>query len=260
MSSGAAGRSTGHRRLVAIVVGATALATLGLLAGCGAGQIAETADTVPAVPGANLDLRVNGGVISVRDATIDYSGPTGYRPGQDAPLTIRIINGTSAPVTLTGATAATSDGTTSAGRVLQVGGTPSVAPSAESPVPTTPTRNPTPKAPASPSSGSPSSAAGSPSEPASAPPVGSPTIKLPIPAAPDGLIILSKANSGGTYLVISELTSPLRPGQSIRLVLTFTLADGSTVQLGASTVAGQQLVVPVAVPLSPEPRSPMSPG
>jgi hypothetical protein len=80
---------------------------------------------------------------------------------------------------------------------------------------------------------------------------------VPVPAAPGGLVILSKATTGGTFLVISDLTSALRPGQSVRLVLTFTLADGSTVQMGASTETREQLVVPVAVPLSAAPRSPI---
>jgi hypothetical protein len=264
-------RSTSHRRRVALAVGATALATAGLLTGCGSGQVAQTAEIVPAVPGANLDLTVDGGLISVRDATVDYPGPQGYQPGEDAPLTIRIINSTPSPVTLTGVTAKVADGTTSLGTVLQVGGVPSAAPSEESPVVATPTRNPTPRpspsgmsSPASPSPGGSASAGSAASASASALPSGavrlggSPTIKVPIPAYPTGLIILSRANIGGTYLTISGLTRPLRPGMSARLVLTFTLADGSTVALGASNLPGQQLVVPVGVPLSPQPRSPLA--
>jgi hypothetical protein len=231
---------TGHRRLVGIAIGATALAALGLLAGCGTGQVAETADTVPSVPGANLDLKVNGGLLSVRDATVDYSGPEGYRNGDNAPLTIRVVNGTTSPVTLSGAVAITKDGKASIGRVLQAGVTPSAS--------------------GSPSASASESPSGTPSESPSPAPIGTATIKVPIPAAPDGLIILSKANTGGTYLVISGLTEALRPGQSVRMVLTFTLADGSTVQMGTSTVATQQLVVPVAVPASPAPRSPLATG
>jgi hypothetical protein len=257
--SGASGRPARHRRLAAIVVGTTALAALGLLAGCGTGQVAETADTVPSVPGANLDVEVNGGVISVRDATIDYSGPAGYRAGGDAPLSIRIINGTSAPVTLSGATAMTRDGKGSLGKVLLAGGAPSGAPSAESPVPATPKASGS-GAPASSSRAPSGSPSGSPSESASPPPPGNATISVPVPAAPDGLIILSKANSGGSYLLINGLTTGLRPGESVRLVLTFTLADGTTVQVGGSTVASQQLVVPVAVPVSPVPRASVSPA
>jgi hypothetical protein len=254
-----------HRRVVTAVLGAAALAAAGLLTACGTGQIAETADIVPAVPGANLNLNINGGLLSVRDATVDYPGPQGYQPGDDAPLTIRIINGTTSPVTLTGAVATTPAGATIGGKVLQVGGVPSAAPSAESPVPATRAPTPTPATSGRGRSAKPSvspsaspTASGSASQSASTGPVGSPNINVPVPAAPDGLIILSKANSGGSYLAISGLTQALRPGKSVRLVLTFTLADGSTVQMGASTVPSQQLVVPVAVPASPLPRSPLS--
>ncbi len=261
-------RSTSHRRLVAIVVGATALATAGLLAGCGTGQVAETADIVPAVPGANLDLKVDGGVISVRDATVDYTGPEGYPAGKSAALTIRIINGTSSPITLIGAAS-------SVGTVRQVGGATSAAPTAEAPAPVA-TSAPAASAskpaasaskPAAKASGAPSPA-GSAAEPASGAPLasgsaapaelGSAEIKVPVPGAPDGLIVLSKANSGGTYLLISDLRKALNPGGSVQLKLAFKLADGSTVVLGDSNLPNQQLVVPVAVPQNALPRSPMA--
>lgn len=266
MSSRQSGRSISRRRLVSAVVGVTALAAAGLLAGCGAGQIAETADIVPAVPGANFDLKIDGGVISIRNATIDYPGSEGYKSGDNAPLTLRIINGTTSPVTLTGATATVANSTADAGKVVMVGEAPSAAASAESPVPATlpATRNPTPtpkssgKGHSAAPSASPSPAASPTESPSAAGPAGSATINVKIPGAPDGLIILSQANSGGTYLEITGLTTPLLPAQTLRLVLTFTLADGSTVQLGNSNVASQQLLVPVAVPESPQPRSPLS--
>ena len=251
--------SRGHRSLIAIAGGLAALAAGGLLAGCGAGKVSQTADIVPAVPGANLDLTVAGGRISVRNATVDYPGPGGFRRGDNAPLTMRIINGTSSPIGLTAVTLA---GTSAdLGTVRQVGGVPSLAPTAEAPAVAVPTRNPTPS-PATPRATT--SRTARPSRPAatvgaagSAGPAGSATIDVRVPATPDGLVILRR-QGGGTYLLIHDLTRPLLPGTSVRLVLTFTLADGSTVQLGSSNAPREQLLVPVAVPLSPGPRSELS--
>jgi hypothetical protein len=252
---------SGSLRLAALVAGTAALAAAGLLAGCGAGQVAQTANIVPAVGGANLDLRVDGGVISVRDATLAYPGPEGYRAGEDAPLALRIVNSTSSPITLTGVSA-------DAGTVRQVGGSAATEPSPQPPS-TEPSTGPSAATGPSalPSGAAPSGSAAAPGSPASAEPTaapspsgppGSATIDVPVPGAPNGLIILNKTGAEGTYLLVSGLTKGLRAGESVRLILTFTLADGGTVQMGASDRPEQELNVPVAVPDEATQRSPMS--
>lgn len=69
-------------------VGALAL----LLTGCGAGQIAQTAEQVSTGGGAAAQA----GSILVRDAQFTYDGPVPgdavYRPGDDATLQVTIVN------------------------------------------------------------------------------------------------------------------------------------------------------------------------
>src|SRR4030088_2700089 len=74
------------------VVGAPVLAfaaTL-VLAGCGAGQITQTATQEPAINGANAQV----GTLYIRNAALQFppSGPA-YRAGSSAALTLTIING-----------------------------------------------------------------------------------------------------------------------------------------------------------------------
>jgi len=69
-----------------------ALALLVVLAGCAAGQQAQTSEAKTASGG--IDGRV--GSIVVRDAQFTFDGPisgdTVYQPGDDAPLQVTIIN------------------------------------------------------------------------------------------------------------------------------------------------------------------------
>ena len=91
-------RRTSRVVTYALVAGACAALAL---AGCSAGQLTQTASQVAAVPGANVTV----GSIALRDLKIQYNGPEGYRPGDDAPLAVRIFNDGTEPVTLTGVTA-----------------------------------------------------------------------------------------------------------------------------------------------------------
>jgi copper(I)-binding protein len=80
-------------------------ATLGTVllagAGCGAGQISQTADIVPAVPGANSTATPGGDAsIQLRNALIAYPGLDGYRAGAAAPLELSVFNTGDDPVTL----------------------------------------------------------------------------------------------------------------------------------------------------------------
>src|SRR5947199_3223126 len=61
-----------------------------LLSGCGAGQISQTDQMIPAVPGANANSPH--GLASVRNVMIRYNSPTGYPAGGTAPLVVYIVN------------------------------------------------------------------------------------------------------------------------------------------------------------------------
>ena len=81
------------------------ISTLGVtlllfLAGCSAGQITQTADTVAAVPGANQQV----GGLAVRNVFVEYPGTEGYLTGGSAPLSIRLFNDSMSPVRLVGVT------------------------------------------------------------------------------------------------------------------------------------------------------------
>lgn len=73
-----------------IAVGVVAL--VGALGGCGAGQQAQTSNQVAASGGAAGQV----GTIAVRDAHIAFAGAvagdTVFRPGEDAPLQVTIVN------------------------------------------------------------------------------------------------------------------------------------------------------------------------
>jgi copper(I)-binding protein len=72
--------------VVGALIGAVALA------GCGAGQVAQTAEQVAAVGGASANV----GPIAVRNAEIEFDNPTHgaavYQPGGSAPLEMVIVN------------------------------------------------------------------------------------------------------------------------------------------------------------------------
>ncbi|GIJ34496.1 hypothetical protein [Micromonospora sediminimaris] len=76
----------------------TALVVL-LLGGCGAGQIAETAEKEPSIQGVNL--MADNGEYAVRGLLIEFPGADGYRAGENALLSAVIYNDSKGPVTVT---------------------------------------------------------------------------------------------------------------------------------------------------------------
>nr|WP_230414964.1 hypothetical protein [Micromonospora tarapacensis] len=79
--------------------GIAAAAGMLLLSGCGAGQIAETANKVPSAQG--VDFQVGDGRYAVRGALIAYPGIEGYQAGDDAVLNVVFYNDSPDPVTVT---------------------------------------------------------------------------------------------------------------------------------------------------------------
>jgi hypothetical protein len=255
------------RRLpAALALGALAA---GLLAACSAGQIAQTSQIVPAVPGAQGQITVKAPdqVIFVRNATLEYPGTKGYAQGGAAPLSVWIVNQTQQAVTLTGVA-------TGAGQVRPEPGLNSASPcsvprSPEAPpvpsttasggainslqpsaVSTTGTTKATPSSTArqSPSgSPSPSAAASSatpPPTPTTAGSAGSATIKVQIPAG--GCVALNRQSA--QFLQIVDLARPVSNGNTVPVTFTFVGADRQTYQTG-------QLNVPVDVPATANVRT-----
>ncbi|MDG4828088.1 hypothetical protein O7627_02065 [Solwaraspora sp. WMMD1047] len=238
----------GARRGAVLLAGA---ATTGLLmSGCGAGQIAETANIRPAVPGVNVET--TDGLFKVRNAIVEYSDPLGYPSGGDAPLSMALYNDSAQPITVTVTTdsaeavvlvdttatpAATPSPTTAA--------SPDASPDPTGEPPATPTVEPSPGASGRPD---PSASPGVPATPdptvpaTPAPPAGAPA-QVEIPAL--GYLLLN--DETGRILQLVGLDTALAPGRSVNL--TFE-------------VNGERLEtpVPVAVPQSPAPRGSLPVG
>jgi len=223
-----------------------AVLSVGLLSGCSAGQIAQTAQVQPGVPG--LNTQAPDRKVYLRNVTVDYPGPKGYAPGANAPLTLWIFNNTTDPVTLTGVEGP--------GQVVVSAGdnkaAPCVVPRSATPVP--PTSAPPSASGSASASGKPSVkpsvvASPSPSASPSATPAGSATIKLTIPA----LSCLELSHRAALYLQVAGLPGKLDSSGTLKGVV-FHLTDSAGQSFTIGTEANP-LNIPVSVPESPLPRS-----
>lgn len=209
-----------------------AMATALLASGCSAGQVAETAEKVAAVPGISGDVSTSEGTFSVRNAAIAYH-EGGYEAGADAPVDVRIFNDTGQDVTVT----ITSPDAKSVRLAAGASGTPS--PSASPSAPASPTA--TPSATATPS-GTPSATPtgeASPSvepTPAAEPPARPATVRIPAGS------FAALTASGQQFLELVGLNEELKAGGTVQLVFDF--GDGAELTLA----------VPLSVPLTPVPR------
>jgi hypothetical protein len=123
-------RSLGTRR-AALVAGVATVAAVAL-AGCSAGQIAETALKVPSNMGVNAENSNNS--LAIRNLMVVYNGIDGYPAGASAPLEVTFANNTTAEITVRISSQPLQDqtegqGVVSARSVGLVGGTPSAEPS-----------------------------------------------------------------------------------------------------------------------------------
>ncbi|MBM0235275.1 hypothetical protein JNW91_27855 [Micromonospora sp. STR1_7] len=250
-------RSIRGSRRAALLLSGIAAASL-LASGCGAGQIAETAEKEASVQG--VSLTTNNGSFSVRGLLVDYPGAEGYRAGQDALLNAVIYNDSKETVTVT----VTSE---NAREVVISGGSASASPSASESASASPSPSDSASPSTSPSdSGSPStspsdsaspsatpsetgSSSATPSAPESARASGSASPAAPgqparIELAP--LSYLQLNSEATTQLRLIGLTEALRSGQNV--FVTFDFGNGNTVTGPA----------PIAVPLTPAaPPSPI---
>ncbi|MCI4063094.1 hypothetical protein MRQ36_11095 [Micromonospora sp. R77] len=230
----------------ALLLAGTATAAGLLLSGCGAGQVAETANKIPSVQGVNVQTPDNN--FKVRGLYVQYPGVEGYQAGGNAGLNVVIYNDSREPVTVTV--------TTDSAREIVLAGSPAAGsqptpsssptePASASPTPADPSASPSQSlgagesASASPSAGESASASPSASESA---PAGQPA-RLEIPALGYAQLL---ATGGGQYLQLVGLNEKLLSGQQVQL--TFDFGNGRVIRTGA----------PVGVPLTPgAPASPI---
>ncbi|SDY11324.1 hypothetical protein SAMN05444365_101710 [Micromonospora pattaloongensis] len=236
----------GTRRAAVLLAGAAASALL--LAGCGTGQLAETALKDSAVPGVNADSR--DGAIQLRNLLVPYKDPKGYPAGSSAPISVALYNMTGSPITVRITTAPPQDPESKdsvlSGRSVSLvaagAASPGASPGPSASVTAIPSGANTvsPSASASPSdSASPS---GAPAESAS--PSGEPErpAEITIPAG-GSAIFLAGSNREG--IQVNGLDRDLVPGKSVNLVFEFE-HNGERQELHAAA--------PVGLPLSPAPR------
>lgn len=116
------GSRVSPRRLAAVAFAAVGIL---LVSACSSGQIAETAEEVPAVDGASASV----GSIDLRDVTLAYPSTGFYPAGSKAPLQLAIINTSTRPDVLVGVhspDARTAVGTTGTAPTSAVTGTGTV--------------------------------------------------------------------------------------------------------------------------------------
>jgi hypothetical protein len=237
-------RSLGTIR-AAQVAGAATVAMLAL-AGCSAGQTAETSLLQTPISGLNT-ASPDGGLL-VRNLQVVYKDPTGYPANGSAPLELSLYNQTQQEITVTISSQAqqtVTEGIVSAQQVGLTGPAPVPSSSIASNPPgggdTSPSSPPSvgTSAEVSPPASAPSAL---PTDTAAAPPAAAlQPAKLTIPA----LGSVSFLPGDKTSVIASGLTNKLAPGNS--LALTFQSSTSAT---------PFSVLAPVAIPLSPASRAP----
>jgi hypothetical protein len=230
-------RSLGTRRAVQ-VAGAATVAVVAL-AGCSAGQTAETSLLQTPVSGLNT-ASPDGGLL-IRNLQVAYGDSAGYPVNSTAPLEVSLFNQTQQPLTVTISSqpqTTVTAGIVSAGSVgISGGATGSASPTPSGSASPTPSgsASPTPSGSASPTpSGSASAPSGAPATPALQP--------AKIVIDPLGTVAFLPGDPQSLQAV--GLTDRLFPGNSLAL----------TIQVG--TAAPMSVLAPVATPLSPASRGP----
>ena len=244
-------RSLGTRR-AGLVAGAATVAVLAL-AGCSAGQVAETAmlDT----PIAGVDSQTSDGSVLVRNLQIPYPGLEGYAAGSNAPVELSLYNQTNDTISVTISSRPLERGqVVSAKQVGLVGSAPSAPAGTAGPEPVGSRSAATPDSQATDEGNLPSqeaapgqSAGSSPSpspEPvvSSAPAVGIEPAKVEL--GPQGSVLFRPSDTASQLQAVG-LSEELLPGMAVNLVLEFSN--------GARPL---ELQAPVAIPLTPASRGP----
>lgn len=248
-------------RLVTASAGVAAIFALALVAGCSAGQIAETAKIQSSVPGGNASVSVPvannpNSLILLRNVTVDTVGADGYAKGGSAPLTMSIVNQTPYQILMAPSPQAmvySPDGVLSAiGTLTLAGGSSNTAGANTSPSASASASASTP--PSAGASSAPSTPAGSaPASPGpSGPPSPSPSASAPIATvsiAPAKLITLT--DGSGQFLQITNLSAALQPGAVVQVEFEFVAVDSNGTAVGEYT---QLVTAPIAPPDASIPR------
>lgn len=207
---------------------AGALAGALALAGCGAGQVANTSEQLANAPGANVAT----GPMSVRDAVIVYGdsveGPVWAR-GDSAPLRMTLVNDgvetdrlVSASSPFAQSVELSGDLEVSSGTALFIEGEGAGASAAAASGAVT-----TPTVPPSAAQAAPSAAPGPPTAPPTTTPPAAPSGAVPTGTAPSG----TASPSEDASIVLTGLTDDIRAGVSYPVTLVFERAGELTIDV-----------------------------
>lgn len=216
-------------RLVPAAIGAASI----LLAGCGAGQVSQTAEEVAAVNGANGNI----GPIAIRDAELapPPKPDNYYRRGSDAPLLLTIVNtggnddklvSVSSPdakgAKIVGDRTIPSRGALRSGKAIDESGLPS-SKRATSPAPSGAASKPSPESNPVPAPSAPQTSAVAPRNPSSG-------------AVPTSNASTSTMPTGQMQITLTGLqVRKLRTGVEVPVVFTFAKAGKVTVPTPIAT-------------------------
>jgi copper(I)-binding protein len=232
-----------------VVVGGLALA------GCGAGQVAQTAQQKPTVDGQMAQV----GPLAIRDAALEYPAGGVYERGSDARLRMVVVNSGIASDSLVSVSSpVATDVTISQGASAGATGSATPEPSESASATAAPSATETASGTAEPSpsaaTGTPSgSASGSPSESGTTPtasPTPSPTpenARIEIP--PNSYVSFRE---DGPRVLLTGLTQRLRPGQNLTVTLRFENAGSVTMTIAVGT---PEIELPPAPTVSVDPDS-----
>jgi hypothetical protein len=229
---------------VAQIMGAATVAVIAL-AGCSAGQTAETSILQTPISGLNT-ASPDGGLL-VRNLQVIYNNTMGYPANGSAPLEVSLFNQTQSPITVTITSKPQQTVTQGIVSAMQVGI------SGPAPTPTSSIApGPTGGGNTSPSSPPSAGTSGEVSPPASAPSALPTDTASATPAAPSlspakltiaalGSVTFLPGND--TSLIASGLSDKLAPGNSLALTITSS-TSGTPIDV----------LAPVSTPLSPASR------
>jgi copper(I)-binding protein len=214
-------RVLGSAVLTALVMGAALV-----LAGCGAGQITQTAGQQAAINGADAQVKT----LAIRDAVLQFPPNGAYPTGSDAALQLTIVNDGSNDDELVSVSSDAAAGAVILGSKTIVARSSLFVtpPTAGAPVTTSPSSS-------APGVTSSSPATTTSSGSASASPTSTSTSTSPTSTSPSSPTSSPSVAIGTASIVLQGLKQPVWPGQTIKVTFVFRDAGTITVDVPLGT-------------------------
>jgi copper(I)-binding protein len=224
-------RVLGSAVLTALVMGAALV-----LAGCGAGQITQTAGQQAAINGADAQVKT----LAIRDAVLQFPPNGAYPTGSDAALQLTIVNDGSNDDELVSVSSDAAAGAVILGSKTIVARSSLFVtpPTAGAPVTTSPSSSApgvTSSSPATTTSSGSASASPTSTSTSTSPTSTSPTSTSPTSTSPSSPTSSPSVAIGTASIVLQGLKQPVWPGQTIKVTFVFRDAGTITVDVPLGT-------------------------